>query len=154
MVKQKAFDMLLLSMAFSFLFILCGASPYDHLFHTCVAALYCVALIWFDPSIFVEDGTMHSLRTCSLVDSIVRQLRGQYTLANAAASTPQIHQQFVVSQTIVYACSICTTLFQVLLLYDRGYQMQRWPIPIVAGCTFGWILGILVGTARAIYWFR
>ena len=61
----------------------------------------------------------------------------------------ELRQQCILSQTIVYACWMGTIPAQILLLYDRGYQVQRFPIPILLGCTIGWIIGLLYGTVRA-----
>lgn len=91
-----------------------------------------------------------------LLDTIQQQLRGRSvgiagTCAAISSSSSQYQQRIIVlHQSIVYCCTIVTVLFQVLLLYDRGYQIQRYPIPIVLGCTIGWIIGTCVGTIRAI----
>jgi hypothetical protein len=44
-----------------------------------------------------------------------------------------------------HGCLAGTIVLQILLLYDRGWQAQRWPIPLVLGCTYGWVLGKLLG---------
>ena len=35
--------------------------------------------------------------------------------------------------------------FQVLHILDWGAQVQRWPLPVIVGCTYGWIVGTLGG---------
>jgi hypothetical protein len=153
-----------LSVIFFLVFLLCGASVYDHLLHTYLAALYVVALSWFDPPIFYHtsmvDTVSWSRRTSgrsstgsSLMyplyfDVILQQLRGPPPLVTGTASV-EVRQQFILSQTIVYCCWIGTIPAQILLLYDRGYQIQRYPIPVILGCTIGWTIGILFGTVRA-----
>jgi GPI biosynthesis protein family Pig-F len=81
-------------------------------------------------------------------DAIFQLFRGPPPLL-AGASSLKLRQQFILSQTIVYCCWIGTIPSQVLLLYDRGYQVQRYPIPVILGCTIGWTVGVLCGTIRA-----
>ena len=94
------------------------------------------------------------LRIPLLLDIIQQQLRGQSggIVAHATKSSSPQYQQgtIVLHQSIVYCCTTVTVLFQILLLYDRGYQIQRYPIPIVLGCTIGWIMGTCIGAIRAI----
>lgn len=35
--------------------------------------------------------------------------------------------------------------FQILHILDWGAQVQRWPLPVIIGCTYGWIVGTLGG---------
>ncbi len=97
------------------------------------------------------------LRISHLLDVIQQQLRGQsigiagHTVSFSSISVMKPPQQdIVLHQTIVYCCTIQTILFQILLTFDRGYQVQRYPIPIILGCTIGWIIGTCVGTIRAL----
>jgi hypothetical protein len=95
------------------------------------------------------------LRIPQLLAILNMQLHGQSVGITGQAITPSAssqHQQslMLLHQSIVYCCIILTVLFQILLLYDRGYQIQRYPIPLVLGCTIGWIIGTCMGTIRAI----
>lgn len=39
---------------------------------------------------------------------------------------------------------------QILLLFDAGLQVQRWPVPTIMASTFGWAVGLVVGTMWAV----
>jgi hypothetical protein len=103
------------------------------------------------------------IRISLLLDIIQQQLRGRSvgivgtnaTTTSSSSSSPE-HKKMVIvlHQSIIYCCTIVTVLFQILLLYDRGYQIQRYPIPIILGCTIGWIVGACVGSIRAMLYFH
>jgi hypothetical protein len=183
MLLRTLWDLLQVSVLLTLVFILYGASLYDHIFHTYLAAVYVFTLSWLDPPIFsfardhkskvpTTTTTTATHTTTQLhnprhvYDSILLHLRGSTpqvtSTATAAvtgvvvASSPsttwqrQRQRQLILSQTIVYTCWICTVPMQILLLYDRGYQIQRYPVPIILGSTIGWILGVLLGTIRAL----
>jgi hypothetical protein len=183
MLLRTLWDLLQVSVLLTLVFILYGASLYDHIFHTYLAAVYVFTLSWLDPPIFsftrdhkskvpTTTTTTATHTTTQLhnprhvYDSILLHLRGytpQVTSTATAAVTGvvvassssttwqrQRRQQLILSQTIVYTCWICTVPVQILLLYDRGYQIQRYPVPIILGSTIGWILGVLLGTIRAL----
>jgi hypothetical protein len=44
---------------------------------------------------------------------------------------------------------VLTIVVSILRLYDRGWQVQRWPTPIVLGATYGWVGGVMIGTIGA-----
>ena len=116
--------------------IVCGASPYQDQWHTMMAAVYLTTLLTWDPPIFNEshDKTKpQSLR--------IRVLRGGSSLCS-------LQDRVAVA---VSHCTLATTIpLQILRLYDRGWQIQRWPVPVILGSTYGWILGVLVGTLWAV----
>ena len=124
-------------------FVICivaGASPYQDLVHTLLAAIYFSTLCWFAPPIFphIQD---HSARNTA--DDVLELLRHRVSVSNARS------QHSVLAATTTQATIGCTIPFPILLLYDRGWQAQRWPVPIILGSTIGWSLGVLLGTALA-----
>ena len=198
---QTLLDVAHLSFITMILFVVCGASPHQNLYHTFIASVYFVTCTFFQyPSILIDNAVSETtsgsvdnkcddgdsddngaetfekdpsskvqywhpsianhksmLRISHLLDVIQQQLRGQsigivgHTVSSSSMSVTKPQQQVIVlHQTIVYCCTSQTILFQILLLYDRGYQIQRYPIPIILGCTIGWIVGTCVGTIRAL----
>jgi hypothetical protein len=196
------------------IFIVCGASPTQHMYQTYVAAVYFVTCAFFQyPSILdaaivtmqsvkdvAEDEnndnntrsngdentgmderkmkmkvhrlhysnynpTNATMRIQQLLSLIVRQIHGQSagivdvedtpapssTYHSSDQMTMHIEMKTVFHQTIVYGCTITTILFQMLRLFDHGYQIQRYPIPIIFGCTIGWILGTWIGMIRCFF---
>ena len=194
-MTQTVLDIVQLSCIFLILFVVCGASPHQNLYHTYMASVYFVTCTFFQyPSIFVDAGTTapttmsdnedtsnddidtseknpatkalyHTPRTVNhiqilripqLLDILIMQSRGQSVGIVAHVMSPSLsppqHQQsiMVLHQSIVYCCTMLTVLFQILLLYDRGFQIQRYPIPIILGCSIGWVVGTCIGTIRAL----
>jgi len=125
------------------LMILCGASPYENLLHTAWASLYLSALAGFmDPTVSTTSKTNaeHSLSTRAS-SVLLRRLRG-----TGGSGANGGDQQERISAIVANSTIGVTIPFQILLLYDRGWQAQRWPIPVVLGSTVGWVFGIVFGT--------
>jgi hypothetical protein len=127
------------------IFVLCGASPYKDTIHTVLAAAYFATLCWFDPPIFYATGSTDHVTTATVGDQLRQRLRGRH--GDFVSKAKQ--QQDVLAQTILYSCVAFTVPMQILLLYDRGLQVQRWPVPIILGSTIGWIIGTCLGTMLA-----
>jgi len=123
------------------LFILCGASPYEKLTHTALAAAYFATLCWCEAPVFAAD-TVTFDGSMTLQQQFHQRLRGRVLHKSTI-----IQQRQNLLQTIVlYSCISCTIPLQILLLYDRGWQLQRWPIPVILGSTIGSIGGTVFGT--------
>jgi hypothetical protein len=45
----------------------------------------------------------------------------------------------------LYSTIMFTIAFQVLTVLDHGRQIQRWPIPVILGGTYGYAFGTVVG---------
>jgi hypothetical protein len=58
-------------------------------------------------------------------------------------------QQHLLAKIMFYCCVAFTVPMQILLLYDRGWQVQRWPVPVIVGSTVGWVVGLCLGTMVA-----
>lgn len=114
---------------------LCGASVYENHWHTVLGALYFGTLCMWDPPVFSKDS---STRT------VVKEFQHRHL------AIPRSSQE-VLAQTVLHGVVAGAVPLQILLLYDRGWQMQRWPVPLVLGSTVGWVGGIIVGTVRGLY---
>jgi hypothetical protein len=151
--------------------VVCGASPYQHGAHTLLAATYLSTLCFFDPPIFGHHTVSHPQTTTTaksfdlLYDALLERLQGPQRRMprnddDDDGNNGHYHdddddsivqqQQMILARTIWYSCIAGTIPMQILLLYDRGWQVQRWPIPIILGCTMGWIIGTVLGTILAV----
>lgn len=134
-------------------FILCGASPVTNLLHTALASIYMTTLATFNivgttNEIGEEGGAEDGKDTrddklCSkakiqpLRYRFFQSLQGPLPLASITTGSR--------CSAIITQLTVATTIpFQILLLYDRGWQAQRWPVPIILGSTCGWLLGTVL----------
>ena len=131
------------------LFVLCGAPPRaDILAHTMLAAVCLAALGWCDAPVFAAaaaplgDDPAHP--PPSLFEQFQQRLRARHV--HHSTLPRQQRQQRLLQTIVLYSCTACTIPMQILLLYDRGWQLQRWPIPVILGSTVGWIGGTVLGT--------
>lgn len=137
---QRTSDLVQLSVLSWIIFILCGASPSLNIWHTVLAAIYFATLCWFDPPVFESkaDVTRNSMHN-GLLKNFLRRFRGQSVSC----------QQDIVATTVLNSTIAITIPLQILLLYDRGWQIQRWPVPVILGSTVGWVAGTVFGTILA-----
>lgn len=115
--------------------ILAGASPVTNILHSAVSALYCAALCLSDPPIAVASSS-----SSSLPQTLSEHVR--YRLRGLEGDKPQ---QAIVARASSQGTIAGAVLFQILRLYDRGWQVQRWPVPVITGSTIGWTVGAFAG---------
>ena len=137
------------------IFIVSGASPYENLGHTLLAALYLVTLTLLDLPIFNNHPTLR----LDILDRLFYTHSQQPLPAKVTSSSNknsyrstaiQQLQQDKLAIAVAHGTVACAIPFQILLLYDRGWQVQRWPVPVLVGSTLGWALGTVVGTLWAV----
>lgn len=122
--------------------ILAGASPTKHILHSALSALYCAALCLSDPPIVVSVPPPNAFS-----EHVRYRLRG---VAMHAVSDQKQREQAVVARGASQGAIAGAVVFQILRLYDRGWQVQRWPVPVIMGSTIGWTMGAFVGTLWVI----
>ena len=101
------------------MFIICGAHVVDNYKHSITAAAYLATL-------------MSTTWTGKVTSNILEELPF-YDYTNLLAASR------------LYCMILFTIPFQVLSALDRGIQIQRWPLPIILGATYGFVLGTMVG---------
>jgi hypothetical protein len=153
---QTLAHLLQLTAAAFAVFIVCGASPYENLGHTTLAATYFATMCWGQPTVFASTiAATNTMIHWSVWPTFLERYRGSSfshrlispsTSPAIARQKQQQQQQRLLETVTLHACIACTIPMQILLLYDRGWQWQRWPIPVVLGSTLGWIGANILGT--------
>ncbi len=118
------------------LMIVAGASPTTNIVHTALSALYCAALCLADPPIRMTVSPPPTF-----AEHIRYRLRGHEVYSDLNKK-----QQAIVARAASQGTLAGAVVFQILRLYDRGWQVQRWPVPVITGSTIGWTVGALIGT--------
>ena len=99
---------------------LCGAHIVENFKHSLLAALYLASL----------------LSTTARTDILTGQIFDQL---------PFHDHSDLLKTSRLYGTLLGSIPFQILAILDRGIQVQRWPIPIILGVTYGYVLGTVVG---------
>jgi hypothetical protein len=126
-------ELLTLSLYTLAVMLLSGASFTEHWIHSICAAVYWTTLAFMlePPFLFTSTGT--SFASHSDTTPSTGWFRSTW-LTGALAS-------FDTSKLVFHTTLIVTFVMQILNLYDRGWQWQRWPVPMIVGSSFGWVLG-------------
>lgn len=130
-------SLLLLTLVLGAVLLLCGASPYQNQWHSAAACLYTAALVWLELPLFLDD-TQQSATVFDPKKHVQILTRGGTTATDVCTSA---------AAHCVVACLIG---LQILLLYDAGAQVQRWPVPIVIASTYGACIGRVLGAVAAV----
>jgi hypothetical protein len=163
------------ALVMTFLMILCGASPSRDVGHTVCAALYLVAVATATtttsplPRMLMttappkrgsaqhnevdieEDSTpmVHMLllqRLSYASSSVPADLFAGTKSDPSRRNRRSLDHHRLLS---LFPCLLAVGFnvpFSVLRLYDRGWQWQRWPVPIIVATTYGWAVGNLAET--------
>ena len=153
LLLQKVLDVLQLTIVVALTMFLCGASPYANIEHTFLAALFLSSLIAMDlpfdnlqqqqqesrQAMRTTETTMTNTTSPILDNNILWRISP--SSSSTMSTTP--HDGWLCQ--IRGHCTVAITIVcQILLLYDRGWQIQRWPVPTILGSAIGWTLGVLV----------
>jgi len=101
----------------------CGANIVTHPWHSIVSALYVASLL----TTTCDTGTMAG------ESNVLNQLPFRGASIDILATSR------------LYGMLAVMIPFQLFLILDRGTQIQRWPIPVVVGATYGYVLGTIFG---------
>jgi hypothetical protein len=138
--------------------LLSGASTNTNLIHSVLAASYWttlaflleppflsrLALFSFASSHLLSDDHSTSLQPSSLSSSSTRCSFYSPWLSKAISS--------VDLSSLVFHMTLAATIpLQILTLYDRGWQWQRWPVPMIVGSTCGWALGTMLAAWKQVF---
>jgi len=105
------------------IFVLCGADPTQNILHTLWSALYVATLAWLTPYNNTRKSNNFS----------------------AKLSLKLLFQDDTLASYQLYGTVLGMIPVQILNILDWGAQVQRWPLPLLVGSTFGWVVGTLVG---------
>jgi hypothetical protein len=111
------------------LLILCGVDPRKHSLHTLCSAVYLATLAWLSrcrsprkSALFIEDELHRLLDTAKLEQ-----------------------WEDLLASSQIYGTLLVAIPIQILHVFDWGAQIQRFPLPIILGCTYGWVVGTVGG---------
>lgn len=172
-IINRIIEAIILTMVYFCTFIVAGASPFEKIIHTILAALYCATLSSSSSSSLLwiggndDDDSMQLKKIApvrTLIDQILFRLfflspedvilyednnTDDRKLSTKKRSLQQ-HQEEIMAGWILRSIIVILVPMQILLLYDRGWQIQRWPVPVIVGTTIGWVIGTFIGTVSIL----
>jgi GPI biosynthesis protein family Pig-F len=128
--------------------ILCGASPYEHQWHTFWASLYLATLTASDPPIFQKSACLRIAHLEEKKNKNPSPFAPFLAMPSSSSSTTTSRSKQDRLASVVGQATLAAVIpMQILLLYDRGWQVQRWPVPVILGSSYGWALGVFLATS-------
>lgn len=95
---------------------------------------------------YIVTHYQHSLTAAIYVATLASTTwTSQQPSSNILDELPFADLSNLLATSRLYGMVLICIPFQVLQVLDAGAQVQRWPLPIVLGCTYGYVVGSLVG---------
>ncbi|GKY91143.1 hypothetical protein MPSEU_000087100 [Mayamaea pseudoterrestris] len=133
---RTCYESVTLSIYVFAIMLLSGASLSVNLIHTLCAAIYFTTLAFMLEPFPFPDSVRTSFASTKCAVPSTNWFRSNW-LQTALVT--------IDSSTLVFHATLAVTIvMQILNLYDRGWQWQRWPVPMIVGSTFGWVIGNLL----------
>ena len=133
--------------------ILCGASHKENLVHTFLASVYATSLIIWD--LIGEDTKAASSPASSSKKAEKKHNHNHHHDGDFLWRISPPPSSFFLKEPAVvrsHTTLLVGIIFHIFRLYDRGWQIQRWPIPTIVGTTVGWTVGVLIQTVFPYFW--
>ncbi|KAL7567948.1 hypothetical protein ACA910_019658 [Epithemia clementina (nom. ined.)] len=140
---QKLRDVAQLTILAALAMFISGASPFENISHTILAALFLAALILLDlpfDKATTNDSNSHD------GESFLWRIAPSSNKCSDNTKERHLNKSNAWSpaKTRAHCTVVVTVLCQILLLYDRGWQVQRWPVPTILGSAIGWTIGVII----------
>jgi hypothetical protein len=130
-------DLGVLTMCVFVFFIVAGGSPKENIVHTALAAIYVSTL---------SLSTIHNVTNDG--EEIQASIMQRITFQNFMDDNKFSRRCRIQSDDMFPYMVSCIVPFQLLLLLDRGFQIQRWPIAIILGSSSAWMLSTILSVFR------
>jgi len=138
-----------------FVSVVCGTPPTQTVRQTVWASGYMATLLVLfttitnpQPQSSRSDSLKSNTTNASLLDG--RHL--QRILGLPIFDKENLHDFYtnLMATCQAHATAFVTVPFAVLRLYDWGSQIQRWPLPMILGSTYGFVAGSLLGSILVV----
>eukprot|EP00980_Cylindrotheca_fusiformis_P003842 scaffold858_cov123-Cylindrotheca_fusiformis.AAC.18 len=124
-MTSNLLSLLKLTLVVYALFGLAGTNIVDNYKHSLTAALYVAALA---STTFIGNGSFN----------VVQEL-------------PFSDPSNLIAFCRLYGMILTSVPFCVMNILDAGMQIQRWPLPILVGTTYGYVIGTFIGVTSLYY---
>ncbi|KAG7374008.1 hypothetical protein IV203_013103 [Nitzschia inconspicua] len=105
---------------------------------------YVYALFALSGNYLVQNWE-HSLVAALYVATLLASTAKEVGTSDIFKVLPFYDMDDVISTCRLNTTLLCTIPFQILSVLDHGMQIQRWPVPVLLGSTYGYAFGTLLG---------
>ena len=99
----------------------------------------------------IVENYRHSLTAALYVASLASTTWTGVETTNVLKELPFADSSDLVAFCRLYGMLLTTIPFSVVTILDAGLQLQRWPLPVICGCTYGYTIGTLIGVTALYY---
>jgi hypothetical protein len=94
---------------------------------------------------YLVKNWQHSVTAALYMATLLSTTASQKRTSNILEELPFNDLSDIMATSRLYTTILCTIPFQLLTVLDHGLQIQRWPIPVILGSTYGYVFGTLIG---------
>lgn len=142
-------DWLILTLYTFAAMLLSGASLQTNPIHTALSALY-----WTTLAFLLEPPFLSRQLPFSFAGHVVSHDSSFIQPSRCTFHSPWFNKAVasIDSSNLVFHTTLAVTIpMQILCLYDRGWQWQRWPVPVMVGSTIGWTFGCFLVAWKQVF---
>lgn len=99
----------------------------------------------------IVDNYRHSLTAALFVSVLASTTWVEKESSNVLDELPFSDPSDIIAFCRLYGMILTTIPFCITTLLDAGMQIQRWPLPVICGCSYGYTIGTLIGVTALYY---
>jgi hypothetical protein len=99
----------------------------------------------------IVDNYKHSLTAALYVAALASTTSTGKETSNILQELPFADSSNLLAFCRLYGMILTSVPFSVVTILDAGMQIQRWPLPILLGTTYGYVIGTFVGVTSLYY---
>ena len=99
----------------------------------------------------IVENYRHSLTAALFVAALASTTWTGEETSNVLKELPFADSSDIIAFCRLYGMILTTVPFSVTTILDAGMQIQRWPLPVICGCSYGYTIGTLIGVTALYY---
>jgi len=100
---------------------------------------------------YLVENCQHSILAALYVSTLLCTNLTEKRSSNILEELPFYDQSDLLATCRLYCTLAFVIPFSILSVLDHGSQMQRWPVPVLMGSTYGIVFGSFIGITLSYF---
>lgn len=100
---------------------------------------------------YLVDNWQHSLSAALFLSALICTNLTEKRSSNILEELPFFDQSEIMATSRLYCTLAFIIPFSILSVLDHGSQIQRWPVPVLIGGTYGFVFGSFLGITLSYF---